>query len=339
MLYRVALGTGFRVSELASLMPNSFALDTDPPTVTVRAAYSKRRREDHQPIRMDLAELLRKWLQSKPADLPALKIPDKTAQMFRFDLRRAKARWIRSTTDRVERRRRIKNSFLNVVDDSGCVADFHALRATYITMLVKGGASVKVAQDLARHSDPKLTMNTYTKLGIHDLTTALESLPDASPSAPDRQALKATGTDDAKADPPQCPPQRKCELVLPDASECDKGKATSRTHDDHKPLPFADVCDTVQPDASSSENALYRTRTYDPLIKSQQGHSVTSDKAEDCSTRDCDPSCTPSNCVESCARDMDLQELVMAWGDLPKSFRTGITVLIRATLEEDDPSS
>ena len=57
MAYRVALGTGFRAQELRSLTPASFDLDGDPPTVTVAAAYSKRRRLDAQPIRADLAEL------------------------------------------------------------------------------------------------------------------------------------------------------------------------------------------------------------------------------------------------------------------------------------------
>ena len=43
VLYRLAVGTGFRAGELASLTPESFDLDADPPTVTILAAYSKRR--------------------------------------------------------------------------------------------------------------------------------------------------------------------------------------------------------------------------------------------------------------------------------------------------------
>ena len=51
MVYRLALGTGFRANELRSLTPASFDLQADPPTVTVAAAYTKRRRQDVQPIR------------------------------------------------------------------------------------------------------------------------------------------------------------------------------------------------------------------------------------------------------------------------------------------------
>ena len=62
------------------------------------------------------------------------------------------------------------------------MVDFHALRTTYITLVVKSGASVKEAQELARHSDPKLTMNVYTKLGVHDLAGALDRLPSLTPA-------------------------------------------------------------------------------------------------------------------------------------------------------------
>jgi hypothetical protein len=40
MLYLVSVYTGLRASELASLTPESFALDATPPTLTVEAAYS-----------------------------------------------------------------------------------------------------------------------------------------------------------------------------------------------------------------------------------------------------------------------------------------------------------
>ena len=65
MLYHLALGTGFRAAEIASLTRESFALDTDPPTVTVKAGYSKNRRGSVQPIRRDLAETLRAWLATR----------------------------------------------------------------------------------------------------------------------------------------------------------------------------------------------------------------------------------------------------------------------------------
>ena len=60
--YALALGTGFRADELRSLVPEDFSLASDPPAVTCRAAYTKNRTEAVQPIRRDLAELLRTWV-------------------------------------------------------------------------------------------------------------------------------------------------------------------------------------------------------------------------------------------------------------------------------------
>jgi hypothetical protein len=66
-LYLTACSTGFRAGELASLTPESFDLDAEPPTATVRAAYDKRRRPAVQPLPPDVAEALRDWLPSRPA--------------------------------------------------------------------------------------------------------------------------------------------------------------------------------------------------------------------------------------------------------------------------------
>ncbi len=140
MVYRVATGTGFRAAELASLTPTSCDLDADPPALTVRAAYSKRRRDDRQPIRRDLADTLRPWLAGRPASAFLFDLPDKLPPMLRADLRRARAAWIKAAPDLTERRERLKSDFLREHDAEGRVVDFHALRGTFITMVVKSGA-------------------------------------------------------------------------------------------------------------------------------------------------------------------------------------------------------
>ena len=76
-------------------------------------------------------------------------------------------------------------------NDAGQLVDFHALRGTFITMLVKGGATVKEAQQLARHGDPKLTMNVYTKLGVNDVAGALGLTKTLLPSRGTRKLNKS----------------------------------------------------------------------------------------------------------------------------------------------------
>jgi integrase len=167
MLYRIAVGTGFRRNEIKSLMPESFDLDADPPTITVEAAYSKRRRRDVQPIRRDLADLLRLWLLWKRPGRPAIETSKwnwhRTSDMIKTDLEAAE---------------------LEYKDAAGRYADFHSLRHTYITNIGRLPVSMKTHQDLARHSEPSLTMR-YTHPQLEDKVRALEALPSIKPAETD----------------------------------------------------------------------------------------------------------------------------------------------------------
>ena len=191
----MAVGTGFRAKELRSLAPESFDLDADPPTVTVQAAYSKHRRRDVQPIRRDLADLLGPWLEAKGQGGPVFgDMPAKTARMMREDLAAARRTWIDEAPSPEARKERQDSHFLAYRDSAGRVADFHALRHTYISRLVRSGANVKVAQELARHSTPMLTLGRYAHVQLADQTRALDALPAIKAPRADVAALAATGT-------------------------------------------------------------------------------------------------------------------------------------------------
>jgi len=179
MLYHVALGTGFRAGELRSLTTDSFNLDSDPPTITVAATHSKRRRTDVQPIHRRLADMLRDWLANKPIGQAVFaKMPGGTARMLRADLAAARKAWIdEAGNDPKERERREKSDFLAYRNSAGEVFDFHATRHAYISSIVNSGASVKVAQELARHSTPVLTIGRYAHTRLNDLCGALDYVP------------------------------------------------------------------------------------------------------------------------------------------------------------------
>lgn len=196
MLYRTAAGTGFRASELRSLTPAAFRLSDDSPCIMLAARASKRRTADVQPIRRDLADMLSDWLADRPADEPLWpgQWHKRAAEMLRSDLDKARQTWLNEAATAQERAQREASDFLAAETEQGLVADFHSLRATYITLIVKGGVSVKAAQELARHSNPQLTLNTYTRLGIHDLNAALNVLPNLSQPEHKATPLRATGT-------------------------------------------------------------------------------------------------------------------------------------------------
>src|SRR5262249_51681378 len=91
MLYRLADETGLRAGELRSLTPASLALDACPPTVTVEAAYSKRRRTDSQPLRPSMAALMREFIEGKNSRERLFAMPrrEALAKVFRRDLETA----------------------------------------------------------------------------------------------------------------------------------------------------------------------------------------------------------------------------------------------------------
>ena len=181
--YEIAEGTGFRLSEVSSLTPESFHLGPgsthDVPTITVEAAYSKRRKRDTQPIDRALAARLRPWLATKAAGTPVCPLPGTLgAAVLRADLAAARAAWVNEATTPAQRERRAQDDgFLLPIDGAGRVADFHALRHTYITRVVNdSGATVREAQELARHSDPRLTMRRYAHVQLKNLSSVVNRL-------------------------------------------------------------------------------------------------------------------------------------------------------------------
>ncbi len=154
-LYILAAFTGLRVSELASLTPESFDLDAG--VVVVTAACSKRRRLDRQLLPPDLVERLRNWLPGRSGKLWPGRWSRDAASMLREDL---------------------KAAGIPYVDAAGKVLDFHALgRHTFCTNLALANVPPKVAQALARHSTITLTLNRYSHVHDSDALAGLARLP------------------------------------------------------------------------------------------------------------------------------------------------------------------
>lgn len=55
LVYRLAFESGLRANQWRTLSKAGFALTGDEPTMTIKAGYSKRRRENVQPLRPDTA--------------------------------------------------------------------------------------------------------------------------------------------------------------------------------------------------------------------------------------------------------------------------------------------
>lgn len=156
-VYLFSFLTGLRRQEMASLTPRSFDLDADQPIVTVEAQCSKHRRKDVLPLHPELASNLRDWLRAMRSDESLFPRLDrkKTWLMVKKDLERIG---------------------IPYESDEG-IADFHAAgRHSYVTGLLRNGASITEARELARHADVRMTMK-YTHIGLDDQARALTFLP------------------------------------------------------------------------------------------------------------------------------------------------------------------
>lgn len=180
LVYKTLVLTGLRKGELGSLTVGQVRLD-DSPHVVLAAADEKARRGALIPLRADLADDLRNWLAERldearsEARLAGRTIPDTLpadARLFTIPLH-----LIRNL------KKDLAAAGIPERDDRGFVVDLHSMRHTFATMLAKGGITPRVAQELMRHSDPRLTANVYTHLGMTDTRSALDSLPSLSGSA------------------------------------------------------------------------------------------------------------------------------------------------------------
>jgi len=149
------MGTGLRAGELASLKPESFALEGKVPVIELPPKDTKNRKATMQPISQDLADALKVYVAGRSGRIWPGTWHKKAAEMLRIDL---------------------ETAGIAYRDGSGRVVDFHALRHTYITMIVSSGTTLRVAQKLARHADIKNTMR-YAHAELCDLKAAVETLP------------------------------------------------------------------------------------------------------------------------------------------------------------------
>ena len=252
MLYRVAAGTGFRTSELRSLTRQSFDLSSASPTIVVEAAYSKRGRRDVQPLPEALAAMLRPWIEVQPNRGPVFNMPRRTAEMMRVDL---------------------ESAGIAHRDEDGHVVDFHSLRHTYVSRVVESAKSVKVAQELARHSTPTLTIGLYAHTQLHDVRSAVEDVSIGDTTEVEVQSLQATGTDTTPGERrdkprPQYTPQRARETAQSGAAGRDEeamhGGDNRGDAEDDKSLSFTTLRNASQPGATSGTNGPVGIRTRTP---------------------------------------------------------------------------
>lgn len=190
LIYKTLLLCGLRKAELTALTVDRLYLDDPIPCIRLDPKREKSREGSELYVRDDLAAELRDWLADKlrglqdqardagepiplhlPGDTPLFEVPAGLLRIFNRDLRMAG---------------------IPKVDERGRTVDLHAMRTTLATLLSKGGVAPRTAQAVLRHSDIRLTMQTYTDPRLLDLGAALDALPALPAVGP--TAERASGT-------------------------------------------------------------------------------------------------------------------------------------------------
>lgn len=161
LIYKIALNAGLRWNEIYTLKRSDFNLDTQPPTITVRAENEKAGRGATLPLEKSLAEDLKEYFDENPI------MPSSRA---------IRGMWKRKGAEML--RQDLKIAGINSKRASGEVIDFHGLRHTYGTMLAQAGVMPAQLKRLMRHSNVQLTMDYYTHLSLDHLNDEIAKISD-----------------------------------------------------------------------------------------------------------------------------------------------------------------
>ena len=181
-VYIFAVSTGLRRQEIEDLQWGDVVLDGPTAFIKLRILANKSRRADTAPLRDDVADMLRR---RRPADWEATgkvfsAVP--SVEVYREDLAAAGVE-------------------VPPVGSKDQI-DFHGLRTTLGTLMALAGTNPRVAMEVMRHTDMRLTQRVYTDPKVFDTKAVVNGLPIAANPAPQAQEMRATGTD-GKAEPPK----------------------------------------------------------------------------------------------------------------------------------------
>ena len=166
-VYLEILYTGLRRHEMNRLTWGHFHLDAPQPFVELPGTITKNRKSDRLPLRPEVIAAMRARM--TPETMP-----------FEWVFRG-------KVPSPAKLRRDLAAAGIPVVDERGRRVDVHALRTTFGTMLSVSGVAPRVAMELMRHSDLKLTMRIYTDAAQLPLAADVQRLPSFSLPETDAQ--------------------------------------------------------------------------------------------------------------------------------------------------------
>ena len=167
LAYQLAALAGLRLEEVRQLVWADINFDVAPARITIVAENVKSKREDVAPVPDSLADELLAWRDATAAHLGRPPQPGERVLLM-------------GSRFRESMRKDSEAASIPWCDARGRFADYHALRHCYASILAKNKVHPKIAQQLLRHTDIRLTMAAYTHATDGAVSEAVAALPDLS---------------------------------------------------------------------------------------------------------------------------------------------------------------
>ncbi len=158
LIYKTAIYTGLRKNEITQLRVKHLNLSRKPYAgLDLPGEFTKNGDAAQLLLSSDFAKELKAWIADtcKTPEARLFVVPKNMVRIMKKDLEFAK---------------------LSFKDDRGRVADFHSLRKTAGTMLGVAGVPARIRQLFMRHSDIRLTLETYDDETFSPLDEAVQAL-------------------------------------------------------------------------------------------------------------------------------------------------------------------
>jgi integrase len=170
LLYETAILSGLRKKELGCLTVEH--LDIEGGGLILDAAWTKNRKPGFQPLPLSLVERLSELASSGETNRLYAKFP------ARCDAKRTvplnPLLWVQASLSRAFDQD-LKAACIPKETSEGKL-DFHALRLTFINLVLDSDVTAREAQALARHSTPNLTFNLYGRPRRDRMSEAVEEI-------------------------------------------------------------------------------------------------------------------------------------------------------------------
>jgi len=158
LIYKMAIYTGLRRGEIAALRVVHLSLDAKPfPYLVLPGDFTKNGDEAKLLLVPSYAEELLAWIRDAR----------KQSGDLLFSVRNEMVKTLKAD---------LKAAGIKQKDEEGKVVDFHALRMTANTLLGLAGVPLRLRMLFMRHSDIRLTMETYDDSTLYELESAVKAM-------------------------------------------------------------------------------------------------------------------------------------------------------------------